>query len=62
VYDLVGIGDRCGLVKALEERVAHEGARCRVVAAHACVDVSNDFPDVGNGDAPLQDPRRGALV
>jgi hypothetical protein len=32
------------------------------MAAHAHVDVSNEFPTVGNGDAPLQDAGRGALV
>jgi hypothetical protein len=61
-HDLVGVGDRCGPVEALAECVAHEGARCFVVAAHAYVDVSNELPTVGNGDAPLQDAGRGALI
>ena len=61
-HDLVGVGNRCGLVEALAKRVAHEGARCRVMAAHACVDVTDEFPAVGNGNAPLQDAGRGALV
>jgi hypothetical protein len=62
VHDFVGIDNRGGPVEALAERVAHEGARRRVVAAYACVDVSNEFPTVGDGDAPLYDPRRGTLV
>jgi hypothetical protein len=45
-----GIDDRRGPVEAVVERVAYEGAQCRVVAAHACVDVSNEFPVVGNGN------------
>jgi hypothetical protein len=52
-YNLVGVGDRRGLVEALVECVAHEGARSCVMAAHACVDVSNEFPAMGDGDAPL---------
>jgi hypothetical protein len=61
-HDLVGINDRGGLIEALVERVAHEGARRGMVAAHARVDVSNELATVGDGDAPLQDARRGALV
>jgi hypothetical protein len=52
-HDLVGVGNRGGPIEALAKRVAHEGARRRVVAAHTCVDVSNEFPTVGGGDAPL---------
>jgi hypothetical protein len=62
VYDLIGVSDRCGPVEALAECVAHEGAWCHVMAAHACVDVSDELSAVGNGDAPLQDPGRGAFV
>jgi hypothetical protein len=54
-YDLIGVSDRRGPVEALAERVAHEGARCRVMAAHACVNVTDEFSTVGNGDASLQD-------
>jgi hypothetical protein len=61
-HDLIGISNRGGPIESLAERVAHEGARHRVVATHTHVDVSNEFPTVGNGDAPLQDPGRGALV
>jgi hypothetical protein len=61
-YDLIGIGDHCGPVEALAERVAHKGVWCRMMATHAFVDVSDELPAVGNGDAPLQDPGRGALV
>jgi hypothetical protein len=52
-HDLVGISDRGGPIEALAERVAYEGARRRVVATHARVDVSNKFTIVGDGDAPL---------
>jgi hypothetical protein len=53
VYDLVGVDDRGGPMKALAERVAHEGTRHRVVATHARVDVSNELATLGDGDAPL---------
>jgi hypothetical protein len=33
-----------------------------MVATYAHVDVSNEFPTVGDGDAPLQDSGHGALV
>jgi hypothetical protein len=46
----------------LVECVADEGARRRVVATHARMDVSNDFPAVGNGDPSLQDTGRGTLI
>jgi hypothetical protein len=55
-HNLVGISDYGGPIEALAERVAHEGARRRVVATHARVDVSNKFATVGDGDAPMQDP------
>jgi hypothetical protein len=55
-HDLVGISNRGGPIEALAEHVAHEGVRHRVVATHARVDVSNEFPTVGDGDAPLQAP------
>jgi hypothetical protein len=61
-YDLIGISNRGGPIEALAERVAHESARCRVVAAHTRVDVSNKFAIVGDGDGPLQDARCDALV
>jgi hypothetical protein len=60
--DLVGVSDRGGPIEALAECIAHEGARRRVVATHARVDVSNKLATMGDGDAPLQDARRGALV
>jgi hypothetical protein len=46
----------------LAERIAHEGARHCVVATHACVDVSNKFTTMGDGDAPLQFSRRRACT
>ena len=38
-HDLGFIGDCRGPVKALPERIAHEGARCRVVTTDSGVDV-----------------------
>jgi hypothetical protein len=61
-YDLVGVRDRGGPVEALAERIVHEGARCRVVAIHARMDVSNKLAVVGHGVAPLQDAERGACI
>jgi hypothetical protein len=61
-HDLVGISNRGGPIKALAERIAHKGARRRVVATYTRVDVSNKLMAVGDGDAPLQDTRHGALV
>jgi hypothetical protein len=61
-HNLVGISDRGGPIESLAERVAHEGARCGVVSAHSRVDVSNELAAVGDGDAPLQDASRDALV
>jgi hypothetical protein len=54
-HNLVGVGDRGGPVEALVERVAHEGARRRVVATHARVDVSEELAPLSDGYAPLQD-------
>jgi hypothetical protein len=51
-----------GLIEALAERVAYEGARHHVVSTHACVDVSEELTTLGDGDASLQDTGRGALV
>jgi hypothetical protein len=61
-HDLVDTSDRGGPIEALVERIAHEGARRRVVATQARMDFSNKFATVGGGDAPLQGARRGALV
>jgi hypothetical protein len=61
-YDLVGISNRGGPVEALAERSAYEGARRRVVTTHARVDVSDELTTLGDGNAPLQDARRGTLV
>jgi hypothetical protein len=54
-HDLVGVGNRGGPLEALAERVAHEGARRRVVATHARVDVSEELTPLGYGYATLQD-------
>jgi hypothetical protein len=61
-YDLVGVSDRGGPVKALAEHIADEGTRCHVVATHARVDVSNGLATLGDGDALAQDAGSGALV
>jgi hypothetical protein len=52
-HDLVGVNDHSGLIKALAECVAHEGAWCRVVATHARMNVSNELAAVEDGDASL---------
>jgi hypothetical protein len=54
-HDLAGIGDRGGPVEALAERVAHEGARRRVVAAQARMNVSKELAPLWDGYASLQD-------
>ena len=61
-HDFGGIGDCCGPVKALPERISHKGARCRMVATNSGVDVSEQFPALGNGDAALQDARGAVFV
>jgi hypothetical protein len=50
---LAGVGDLRGPIEALTECVAYKGARCHVVAAHARVDVPDQFAAFGDGDAPL---------
>jgi hypothetical protein len=55
VHNLIGVGDHGGPVEALAKRFAYEGARCRVVATHARVDVSGELALLGDGYAPLQD-------
>jgi hypothetical protein len=54
-HGLAGINNRSGPVEALAECVAYEGGRCRVVSAHARVDVSEELMPLGDGHAPLQD-------
>jgi hypothetical protein len=54
-HDLAGICDRSRPVKALTERVAHEGAWCRVVAAHARVNISKELAPLRDRYASLQD-------
>jgi hypothetical protein len=61
-HDLVGVSDRGGPVKAMVERIAHEGVQRRVVDTYARMDVSNKLVTMGDGDALLQDARRGALI
>jgi hypothetical protein len=46
----------------LVECVAHEGAWRCVVSAYARVDVSKELAPLRDGNASLQDARRGALV
>jgi hypothetical protein len=54
-HDHAGINDRGGPVEALEERIAHEGARHRVVTAYARVDVSKELAPPRDGNTSLQD-------
>jgi hypothetical protein len=54
-HDLAGISDRGGPIEALAECVAHEGARRRVVAAHALVKFSKELAPLGDGHTSLQD-------
>jgi hypothetical protein len=62
VHDLAGVGNRGGPVETLAERVAHEGAWRRVVAAHARVYVPKELAPLRDGYASLQDAGRDALV
>jgi hypothetical protein len=54
-HDLASISNRGGPIEALAECVVHKGARRRVVATHARVNVSKEFAPLGNGYTPLQD-------
>lgn len=61
-HDFDGVGDHVGPVKTLPECIAIEGARCCVVTTHPGVDISNQLPALGEGNASLQKPRRAALL
>jgi hypothetical protein len=61
-YDLIGVVDHGGPVKALAERVSHEGTQRRVMAAYARVDGSDELAALWDGDAALLDAKRGVLV
>ena len=61
-HDVSGVGDRGGPVKALPERVTHEGAWRGVMAADAGMDVADQLLALGNGDASLHNARGTALV
>jgi hypothetical protein len=61
-HDLAGIGDRGGPVKALAERVAHEGAGCCMVTAHARMYIPEELAPLRDRHASLQNAGRGALV
>jgi hypothetical protein len=52
-HDLAGVSDRGRPIEALAERVAHEGAGCGVVAAHACVYIPEELAPLGDGYASL---------
>jgi hypothetical protein len=54
-HNLAGVSDRGRPVEALAERVAHKGARHRMVATHVRVDVSEELAPLGDGYALLQD-------
>jgi len=60
--DLCGVGDCCGPVETLPERIAHESAWRRVMATYPGMDVSKQLPTLGDGDATLHDSRGAALV
>ena len=62
LHDIGGVGDRGGPVKALSERVTHEGMWRGMVAADASVDVVDQLLALGNGDESLQNARGTALV
>ena len=62
LHDLGGISDCGGLVEALPECVADEGARCRMVTTDSSVDVPDQLLALRNGDASLHDSRGAALV
>jgi hypothetical protein len=53
-HDLAGVGDRSGPIETQAEHVAHKGARRRVVAAHARVDIAEELTPLGDGHASLQ--------
>jgi hypothetical protein len=61
-HNFTSVSDHGGLVKALAERVAHEGAGRGMVAAHARVYVPEELTPLGDGHASLQDAGGGALV
>ena len=61
-YDVSGVGDRGGPVKALPKRVTHEGAWRGMVAADASMDVADQLLALGDGNASLQDTRGATLV
>jgi hypothetical protein len=48
-HNLAGVSNRSKPVEALAECVAHEGARCRVVAAHTRVNVSEELTPLRDG-------------
>jgi hypothetical protein len=61
-YDLAGVLDSGGPVKALAEHIANEGTRRLMMAADPGVDVLQELAPLGDGHAPLQDAGGGALV
>jgi hypothetical protein len=52
-HDLAGVGDRSGPVEALTERIAHEGAWCCVMAAHARMYIPEELAPLRDGHASL---------
>ena len=61
-HNVGGVSDGGGPVKALPERVTHEGAWRSVMAADASMDVADQLLALGDGDASLQDTRGATLV
>jgi hypothetical protein len=54
-HDFASIADRGGPVEALAERVAHESAWRRMVAAYSRVYVLKELAPLRDRHAPLQD-------
>ena len=61
-HDIRGVGDYCGPVKALPERVAHQGAWRHVMATGSGVNVPEQLPTLWNRDATLEDSQGAMFV
>jgi hypothetical protein len=53
-HNLAGVRNCNGPIESLPECVAQEGAECRVVATHTCMNVSEELAPLGDGHASLQ--------
>ena len=61
-YDLLGVGDCSGPVKALSECVSNQGPRCGMVTVDPTVDVTQQKPSLFVGDAELEYPGVASFV